>query len=145
MNIEIVNEELAMTLYGFSGEAINRNYAETGSRLMEKMWEKIKSGGLKHKGINAWVYEPGDIMFAGVELENAPLNNTELELKKISLAKYVRYKHIGPYGQLPEVYRRMKEESGNRGLKISLPYLEIYGHWTADETKLETTILFSLA
>ena len=144
MNIEIVNNNLEITLYGFSGKAINRNYAETSFKLMDKMWQIVKSGGLKHKGINVWVYEPGDTMFAGVELENAPSHDTGLELKEVSLAKYVRYKHTGPYNQLPEVYRKMKEESAERGLKISLPYLDIYGHWTKDETKLETEIIFSL-
>ncbi|MDP4261447.1 MAG: GyrI-like domain-containing protein [Bacteroidota bacterium] len=144
MNIEVIDKNLVMTLYGFSGKAVSRNYAETGFKLMNRMWEIVKSAGLKNKGINIWVYEPGDNMFAGVELENAPPNDTGLESKMVNLAKYVYYKHVGPYNQLPEAYRKMKEESANRDLKISLPYLEVYGHWTADETKLETGIIFSL-
>ena len=35
-------------------------------------------------------------------------------------------------------------EMEEQGLKTCLPYLEIYGHWTPDETKLETGMLWCL-
>jgi hypothetical protein len=37
-----------------------------------------------------------------------------------------------------------KDYAGNRGFETTLPYIEIYGHWTNDETKLETELLMSL-
>ena len=36
--------------------------------------------------------------------------------------------------------RRLK----SKGYETTLPYIEIYGHWTNDETKLETELLMSL-
>ena len=38
----------------------------------------------------------------------------------------------------------MNEEIKSRGLETTLPYVEIYGHWNSDETKLETELLMSL-
>ena len=38
----------------------------------------------------------------------------------------------------------MRDELKNKGLDATLPYIEIYGHWTIDESKLETELLISL-
>jgi len=37
----------------------------------------------------------------------------------------------------------MRNELKRMGLKTTDPYIEIYGHWTADETKLETELLMA--
>src|SRR5471030_3439005 len=95
MNIELINHELKLDVSGFSGVAANKNYAATAFALMDKMWPVVKSKGLKHKGLNIWVYEPNEKVFAGVELEDPLVKDTGLELKTISLAKYAYYKHIG--------------------------------------------------
>ena len=38
----------------------------------------------------------------------------------------------------------MRDELKNRGVVITSPYIEIYGHWTSDETKLETELLMCI-
>lgn len=38
----------------------------------------------------------------------------------------------------------MRDELKERGLEVISPYIEIYGHWTADETRLETELLMGL-
>jgi len=38
----------------------------------------------------------------------------------------------------------MTDELKSKGYEIVLPYIEIYGHWTNDEAKLETELLMSL-
>ena len=145
MQIEIIEKDFNLILYGVSGVSVNNNLGETGFRLMGKMWEKVKADNLKHKGINVWVYEPEGKMFTGVEIEDIPLNYTGLELKEISLTKYAYYKHIGPYNKLAEAYTRLREQINQKGLKTCFPALEIYGHWNEDESKLETEILMSLS
>lgn len=144
MKIEIIDKELKLTVSGFSGVAVNKNYAGTAFALMDKMWPVIKSKGLKHKGLNIWVYGPGEKVFAGVELEDASVTGTGLEQKAISLKKYAYYKHIGPYSQLKQAGDNMQNELRKMGLKPGLPYIEIYGHWTNDETKLETELLVAV-
>lgn len=144
MALEIINEPFEVTLHGFSGKVLNKNYGGTGKPLMDAMWKEIKSGGIKNKGINHWVYDRGDMLFTGVELEQDLPAEYKMELKKIHLPRYVRWKHIGPYTNLKQAYDGMHAELAQRNMDFFFPFLEIYGHWTADENKLETDILFSL-
>ena len=60
-----INKNFTADIFGFSGVAVKGNWADTGMKLMNKMWEQVKANNLKHKGINIWVYEEGDKMFAG--------------------------------------------------------------------------------
>ena len=133
-----------LDLYGFSGTALGKDYAGTAFKLMDKMWQIVKSNGLKHKGLNIWLYEPGEKVFAGVELDDISKLNSGLEHKSISLTKYAYYKHIGPYNLIKQAGQNMKNELKKRGFDTRLPYIEIYGHWTNDETKLETELLMAI-
>ena len=144
MNVEIINENLRLNIYGFSGTAMNKDYTGTAFKLMDKMWQTVKSGNLKNKGLNIWVYEQDEKVFAGVELSDIPEHNTGLEQKSIALTKYAYYKHIGSYSLIKQMGQNMRDELNSRGFVTILPYIEIYGHWTNDETKLETDLLMSL-
>ncbi len=144
MNLEIINEPLRLDIYGFSGIAINKDYAGTAFKLMGRMWQAVKSNNLKNKGLNIWVYEQDQRVFAGVELSDIPTQDTGLEQKSITLLKYASYKHVGPYNLIKQAGQKMKDELKRKGYKTTLPYIEIYGHWTNDETKLETELLMSL-
>ncbi len=144
MNIQIINTPLSLDIYGFSGMAVNKDYAGTAFKLMDKMWQVVKSNNIKNKGQNIWVYEQHEKVFAGVELDGIPATDTGLELKTITLAKYGYYKHIGPYTLLKQTGQNMSDELKRQGMETSLPYIEIYGHWTNDETKLETELLMCL-
>jgi effector-binding domain-containing protein len=144
MNLEIINEPLRLDIYGFSGIAINKDYAGTAFKLMDKMWQTVKSNNLKNRGLNIWVYENNEKVFAGVELNDVPEHNIGLEQKSITLTKYAYYKHIGSYNLIKQVGQSMKDELKSKGFEDILPYIEIYGHWTNDETKLETELLMSL-
>jgi predicted transcriptional regulator YdeE len=144
MNVEIINEPLRLDIYGFSGIAINKDYAGTAFRLMDKMWKTVKSNNLKNKGLNIWVYEQDEKVFAGVELNDIPDQDTGLEQKNITLVKYAYFKHVGPYNLIKQAGQNMTDELQNKGYETILPYIEIYGHWTNDETKLETELLMAL-
>ena len=144
MSLEIITEPLRLDIYGFSGIAINKDYTGTAFKLMDKMWQTIKSNNLKNKGLNIWMYEQDQKVFAGVELSDIPNQDTGLEQKSITLLKYAYYKHIGPYNLIKQVGQNMTDELKSKGYENTLPYIEIYGHWTNDETKLETELLMSL-
>src|SRR5882724_5857044 len=143
-SVEIINKNLRLEIYGFSGIAMHKDYSETAFRLMDKMWRIVKTNGLKNKRLNIWVYEPNENVFAGVELEDVPPPSMGLEQKTINLTKYAYYKHIGPYSLIKKAGQNMGDELKSKGFETSLPYVEIYGHWTNDETKLETELLMSL-
>jgi hypothetical protein len=144
MNVEIINTPLRLDIYGFSGIAPGKDYTATAFKLSGKMWEIIKLKSLKNKGINVWVYEPDDRIFTGVELDNIPESESGLERKKIVLEKYAYYKHTGPYHLIKQVGLNMQNELKGRGFESRLPYIEIYGHWTSDETKAGTELLMAV-
>lgn len=145
MNIEIITKSLQLDIYGFGDLTINKDYAGTAFKMSGKMWDVVKTKGLKNKGMNIWVYEPGESVFAGVELDNAAIGiSSGLEEKKLSLQKYAYYKHIGPYHLIKQTGQKMTSELTEKGFEVTLPYIEIYGHWTNDESKLETELLMSL-
>ena len=140
----IIRENFNMELYGIAGVAVNRNWSETGMALTNKLWQEVKSNNLKNEGINVWVYESGNRMFAGVGLKEPPPPGTLIELKKIHLPAYAYYKHIGPYDKIAATGSKVLDELNQKGITTRLPYLEIYGHWTEDASKLETELLWSI-
>lgn len=144
MNLEIINKNLSFNIFGFSGIAVGKDYVGTAFKLTDRVWKTVKLNGLKNKGLNIWIYEPNETVFAGVELDDTPKNDTVLEQKNITLIKYARFKHIGSYSLIKQAGQNMKNELTNRGFETTHPYVEIYGHWTNDETKLETELLMSL-
>jgi len=144
MNIDIITTDLRLTMYGFSGTAVNKDYVGKVFELMDKMWQAVKSNGLENKGKNIWVYEPDDKVFAGVEVDDTPQQDTGMEQKNIHLSKYAYYKHIGPYQLIKQSGEYMTGELKNRGFEIISPYIEIYGHWTNDESKLETELIMAI-
>jgi len=85
MNLEIITDLFKLDIYGFTGVAANKDYAGTAFRIMDKMWQEVKSTNLKNKGRNIWVYEPDEKVFAGVELYDMPKPDTELEQKTLHL------------------------------------------------------------
>ena len=60
MNIEIITKKFQLDIYGFGDIATNKDYVGTAFKLSSKMWEIIKTNGLKNRGMNIWVYETGD-------------------------------------------------------------------------------------
>ena len=144
MNIEIITQKLELIIYGFSGIATNKDYTGTAFKLSGKMWQTLKENDIKNKGKNIWVYEPNDKVFTGVELDNTSNTHNILEEKYITLIKYAYHKHVGSYNLLKQVGTNMRTELKSKGFETGLPYIEIYGHWTNDESKCETELLMCL-
>lgn len=142
--MEVINENFQIDVYGFSGTAANKDYVGTAFKLMDKMWQVVKSNNIKNKGLNVIVYGDNNEVFAGVELEENPEQNTGLERKNITLNKYAYHKHIGPYNLIKHAGQSMRDEIHSKGLETCMPCIEIYGHWNSDESKLETELFMSL-
>lgn len=145
MNIEIITKNFRLDIYGFGGIATNKDYAGTVFKLSGRMWEIVKAQSVKNKGKNIWVYENAHKVFAGVELDNFPDDsNYGLEKHTINLEKYAYYKHVGSFKIISQAGQNMSNELTKLGYEIILPYIEIYGHWTSDESKSETELLMCL-
>ena len=144
MNVTIITNHLHLDLYGLSGIAVNKDYVGMAFKLSGNMWQIVKSNNIKNKGMNVWVYEPNDSVFAGVELAETPQQNNGLEHKRITLTKYAYYKHTGPYQLIKQAGLNMTAELRAQGFETISPYIEIYGHWSSDESKLETELFMNL-
>ncbi len=144
MNVEIIDQAFKLDIYGFQGMAINKDYKATAFKLMDQTWKVVKAFSLKNKGRNVWVYEPKELVFAGLELTETPKQKTDLEQKSLFLLKYGYYKHVGPYHLIKQTGQIMIDELKIKGFETTLPYIEIYGHWTKNEMELETELLMSL-
>ncbi len=144
MKIEIIDAPLRISLFGYHGSLDGESVPVVGKRLMDKMWREVQALSLKTKGINHWVYLPDSMMFTGIELaEGTPAVGT-LEPLEVSLERYLRFVHTGPYSELPQIWPKLVAEIKQRGETPAKPSLEIYGHWNEDPAKCETTILISL-
>ena|GEM_PF-391920 len=144
MTVEIFNTNFTLNLYGFSGIALNKEYVPTAFQLMDRMWKVVRSNNLKNDGFNVWVFDRGDNVFSGVALTDTPDPTLGLEQKTILLTKYASYKHIGPYSMIKQAGQNMRKELQKMGYESAMPYIEIYGHMTDDETGLETELLVAL-
>jgi hypothetical protein len=146
MNIEIIDEPVRFHLHGIGGVVENERYGEVGFRLMNKMWQVVKSAGIPTTGINHWVYLPDNRMFVGVEIRNPQQGSApdQLEPLEFELPRYLKHIHVGPYQALPQKWKDLKAELAIRAEVIGSPSLEIYGHHCDDPAKLETTILIGL-
>ncbi len=143
MHIEIITRKISLHIHGFGGVAFNQDYGGTAFKLSGRMWEVVKAKAVKNKGKNIWVYEAGDRVFAGIEIENNQ-DAGSLEPKTITLEKYAYFKHIGPYRLIKESGQSMRNELEKGGYEIIFPHIEIYGHWTGNENTSETELFMSL-
>lgn len=144
MQPEIINRELALDIYGFSGAAVNKDYAAKAFQLSGQMWNTVKSLGLKNRGRNIWIYENNDRVFAGVELEEAPPADSGLERKTVTLLRYGYIKHTGPYSLIRNAGDNLRGFIKQKGLTSALPYIEIYGHWVSDDSQPETELITAI-
>jgi hypothetical protein len=146
MNIEIIEEPIRFHLHGIGGVVENERYGEVGLRLMNKMWQVVKSVGIPTTGINHWVYLPDNRMFVGVEARNPQQGPTldQLEPLEFELPRYLKHIHVGPYQALPQKWKDLKAKLATRAEVIGSPSLEIYGHHCDDPAKSETTIVIGL-
>ena len=84
------------------------------------------------------------MMFTGIELAEGATANGTLEPLEVSLERYLRYVHTGPYSELPQIWPQLVDGLKQQGEVPAKPSLEIYGHWNQDPSKCETTILIAL-
>lgn len=140
-----IRKDFTISLYGFAGIAAHEDRASAGKKLMDRLWEEVRTNRLPNKGLNVWVYEGHNQLFTGVELTSPPPADVPLENKTISLPRYAYCKHVGPYAEIKATYEAAREEFKNIGIRAHLPVVEIYGHWTDDPSKLETELLWSIS
>ncbi|MDB5083603.1 MAG: GyrI-like protein, partial [Bacilli bacterium] len=111
MNVDIVTQPKTLTLYGFSKvHDAHKEYSTEMFELMDKLWAEVREKQLVHAGINHVVYDCGNIVFTGIELNISGEPETRLEKKQVTLQKYAYWKHIGPYSEFENVYNEIEAQ-----------------------------------
>lgn len=125
-----------------------KGFGEEVASLLGQVWRVIKAAGIPNDGINRVVYDGDCTVFAGVVLgagaERMPAA-AGLERKVVRLARYAYWKHVGPYRLLPATGAAMTKAIEAAGHRLGWPMVEVYGHWTADESRLETETFVAVA
>lgn len=142
MKPEIRTVPIEYTIFGHSlRHDPAKRYGEEILALLGRVWPVIKGSALANDGINRVVYEGDGTVFAGVVLSGGAekvLGAAGLERKTIRLTRYAVWKHVGPYHLLPATGAAMTKSLEAGGHRTGWPMVEVYGHWTSDERKLET-------
>ena len=94
MQIEISDQPIQFLLHGFSGVVEDNRFGEVGFRLMNEMWQVVKSANILTTGINHWVYLPDGKMFVGVELQGTPSSAILLEPLEFQMKRYLKHVHM---------------------------------------------------
>ena len=131
-------------MLGCGGAIGSDGIGVTGKGYMDRMWREIGELGIKTKGINHWVYLPNSTIFTGVELAEPTADPGTLEKIDVSFDRYLRHVHKGDYSTLPQIWPLLFSQLMELNEIPKYPNLEIYGHWNADPSKCETTILIGL-
>ncbi|PQO44237.1 hypothetical protein [Blastopirellula marina] len=144
METEIHDTPLTLQLYGKSAPIGNDAIGAVGLRLMDAVWRIVAASRIETTGINHWVYLPQGRLFVGVAIPSGGENQPELEACSVTLRRYLRHLHVGPYQALPAKWQALKQRIADRGDVIGPKSLEIYGHHCDDPARMETTILIGL-
>ncbi len=137
---------LDVTLLGASGRFTPENgFGHAVRALLDRAWPVIKAKSIPNPGINWVVYGHDGEVFAGVETQIPDPAAIGLERMDLRLKRYAEWTHVGPYSKLGQTYDAMHDALTAMGHRPTRPLVEIYGHWTDDESRLETRILWSIA
>ncbi|MBS0196396.1 MAG: GyrI-like domain-containing protein [Planctomycetes bacterium] len=147
--VRTVPIEITMAGYSLRHDR-GKRFGEEIMTLLGRLWPVIKNNSIPNDGITRVVYEgcdEGCTLFAGVVLgpgaEKVPAA-ADLERKTVRLTRYAVWKHIGPYHQIPATGAAMTRTLEAAGHRTGWPMVEVYGHWTNDESKLETETFVEL-
>jgi len=144
MQIKVIDIPWMKKLYGLSSiHDPNRSVGDEIKALLEPVWEIVRKHQISTTGINHVVYGVNGKYFCGVECPSLSQELQGLTSMRVTLGRYVYYKHIGPYSGIPKSYSEIVEEMGKMSLQPVPPSVEIYGHWNDDQTLLETELLLS--
>ena len=118
---------------------------------LDKVWEFLRTQpGLRTDGHNVFLYHhparrdlPMDVDF-GVEVTRAFESAGEVYATVVPAGTVAMALHVGDYGRMKETHDAIHawREANNR--EFAGKSWEIYGDWSDDPSKLETTIMYLL-
>ena len=125
--------------------------AQTWKPALDQVWSFLKANGDLRPGHNLFLYhhpprrdQPMDIDF-GVQVPRAFEDRGNVRCIQTPAGEVATTVHRGPYDQLGGAHDAIHAWCAANGRKIGAASWEIYGDWSDDPGKLETTIRYLLA
>jgi effector-binding domain-containing protein len=148
IQVETVQPELVAAV---RAKAPVGGVAQVWKPALDQVWAFLRTNGQVRRGHNLFLYhhaarrnEPMDIDF-GVQVAHPfePAGNVRcIATPAGEVASTV---HIGPYDRLGDAHRAIHAWCSANNRTIGPASWEIYGDWTDDPARLETTIKYLLA
>jgi effector-binding domain-containing protein len=118
---------------------------------LDLVWAFLaKHKGLRTEGHNVFLYhhvdrpEAGMPIDFGVEVTRRFEPEGEVQCIETPAGEALTVVHRGPYSGLPKAHAALHAWCAANGRKVGAYSLEIYGDWSDDPSKLETTIQYLL-
>jgi effector-binding domain-containing protein len=118
---------------------------------LDRVWAFLgKHEGLRTDGHNVFLYhhvqrpETGMPIDFGVEVTRRFDSEGEVHCVETPAGEALTVVHRGPYSGLPKAHAALHAWCAANGRTIGGHSLEIYGDWSDDPSKLETTIQYLL-
>jgi effector-binding domain-containing protein len=118
---------------------------------LDLVWAFLgKHQGLRTDGHNVFLYhhvtrpEEGMPIDFGVEVTRTFEPEGDVRCVETPAGEAAVVRHLGPYGGLAKAHAALHAWSAANGRTIGAYSLEVYGDWSDDPTKLETTIQYLL-
>jgi effector-binding domain-containing protein len=116
---------------------------------LDLVWDFLRRNrGLRTDGHNIFLYhhETPEVMPVdfGVEVVRPFAAEGDVECVTTPAGEAAVVVHRGPYTKLPDAHQALHQWCTANGRKIGDHSMEIYGDWSNDPEKLETTIVYFL-
>jgi effector-binding domain-containing protein len=116
---------------------------------LDQVWTFLRRNpGLRTDGHNVFLYhhETPEIMPIdfGVEVVRSFAGEGEVTCVTTPAGEAAVVVHRGPYSQLGNAHRALHQWCAANGRRIGGNSMEVYGDWTEDPAKLETTVEYLL-
>ena len=144
----------ARKLIGLRSRATAQTVSKSMLATLTRVWEVIRKDNLKTLGLNVAIYyapgegapSPSDFGFvAGVLVEGDVGQPAGLEVLETPAGPFAHAELMGDYGLIPEVHRQIRDWCRANGRRLAGVNLEIYGHWTGDQSQARTDVYYLLA
>jgi effector-binding domain-containing protein len=118
---------------------------------LDLVWALLgRNKGLRTDGHNVFLYhhvgrpEAGMPIDFGVEVTRRFEPEGEVRCVETPGGEAAALRHLGAYGGLPQAHATLQAWCAANGRTIGAASLEVYGDWSDDPSKLETTIQYLL-
>ncbi len=143
----------ARKLIGLRSRANPQTVSKSMLAALTRVWEVIRRDNLKTLGLNVAIYDGAeegassstDFAFvAGVLVDGEVAQAEGLEVLVTPSGSCAHVELIGDYALIPEVHRQIRDWCRANGRRLAGVNLEIYGHWTGDQSQARTDVYYLL-